>query len=363
MLTRHVEHSLARYCDGDLSAAEKQRVDAHLATCARCRTALEEVQFSAKLVRQLSVVSAPPSVWQGIERAASASKPVSYAGRVSSFVGIPSFVGRVLLFRPATLRWAAACIVVLAIGVTGYWWTRATTSGPWQVTQATDGGTRRMAAGEWVETNGSSQARIIVGKLGTVDVAPQTRVRLGQISESEYRLMLARGTISAEINAPPRLFIVDTPASAVVDLGCAYTMTVGDDGAGVLRMTTGWASLEFKGRESLVPAGAICRTKPGAGPGTPYFDDASAALKQAVDDFDGGKDPSRALDASLREARVRDTLTLWHLLSRVTENDRSRVYERIAEFEPPPDRVSRDQIMALDKDALRRWREELAWKW
>jgi hypothetical protein len=183
------------------------------------------------------------------------------------------------------------------------------------------------------------------------------------VSHSGYRLSLARGTISAEINAPPRLFIVDTPASAVVDLGCAYTMTVGDEGTGVLRMTTGWASLEWKGRESLVPAGAVCRTRPGTGPGTPYFDDASVSLKRAVDDLDSGKDPSTALDIVGREARVRDTLTLWHLLSRVEVPDRARVYERIAQFEPPPAGISRDQILSLDADALRRWREELAWKW
>jgi hypothetical protein len=103
--------------------------------------------------------------------------------------------------------------------------------------------------------------------------------------------------------------------------------------------------------------------KPGTGPGTPYFDDASALLKRAVDDFDEGKEPSLALDVIIREARIRDTLTLWHLLARVNAADRVRVYERIAQFEPPPARVSRDQILALDADALRRWREELAWKW
>jgi len=65
----------------------------------------------------------------------------------------------------------------------------------------------------------------------------------------------------------------------------------------------------------------------------------------------------------LREARIRDTLTLWHLLSRVEAPDRVRVFERIAAFEPPPARVSREQILALNADALREWREELAWKW
>ena len=220
-----------------------------------------------------------------------------------------------------------------------------------------------MAAGEWVDTDNGSNARIIVGRLGTVDVAPGTRVRLGEVRESEYRLALERGTISAEINAPPRLFIVDTPASTVVDLGCAYTVTVDDDGTGELRMTSGWAALEFKGRESLVPAGAICRTKPGVGPGTPYFEDASPALKQAVDSFDGGAGRADALNIIIREARIRDTLTLWHLLSRADASDRVRVFDRIAAFEPPPTGVSRDQILALDADALRKGREELAWKW
>lgn len=264
---------------------------------------------------------------------------------------------------PVVLQWAAACALVLGIAVGAYWWTRESVGGPWEVAQTADGVSRQMASGEWVETADGSQARIIVGELGTVDVAPGSRVRLGEVRDSEYRMSLARGTISAQIIAPPRLFIVDTPASTVVDLGCAYTVTVGDDGAGQLRMTAGWAALEFKGRESLVPAGAICRTRPGTGPGTPYFEDASTGLKQAVDDFDSGIRSAQALDIIIQEARIRDTLTLWHLLSRVDMTDRVRVYDRIAAFEPPPPGVTRSRILALDADALREWREELAWKW
>jgi hypothetical protein len=353
MFNRHIERSLTRYCDGELDAGEKRRVDAHLASCAQCRAALDEIQFSARLVRQLSAVSAPPSVWRGIDAAMAESRSGG-----SAFGGTRPTES---LFA-RRLRLAAAFALIAIVSGSAYWWTREATPRPWEVAD-TKGGARRMAAGEWVETTEESKARIIVGTLGTVDVEPGTRVQLGKVRDSEYRLALAHGTISAQINAPPRLFIVDTPASAVVDLGCAYTVTVGKDGAGELRMTTGWASLEFKGRESLVPAGAICRTKPGAGPGTPYFDDAPAALKSAVDDFDTGTDAGRALDVILNEARIRDTLTLWHLLSRVSAADRVRVFERIAAFVPPPAPLSRDQILALDADALRKWREELAWKW
>ena len=344
LFTRHVVDLLTRYCDGELGNAERQRIDTHLASCAQCRTALEEIRFSSELVRHLSAISAPPSVWNGID-AAFSEPHRRFAGQFA-------------------LRWAFVCVLVIGvIGVLGsYWWTREDAPRPWEVTHAM-GGPRRMASGEWVETGGGSKARITVGQLGTVDVAPGTRVQLGRVRGSEYRLALAHGTISATINAPPRLFIVDTPASTVVDLGCAYTVTVGEDGAGELRMTSGWAALEFKGRDSLVPAGAICRIHPVVGPGMPYFEDAADTFKRAVRVFDTDNFRGAALDIIISEARIRDTLTLWHLLSRVDGVDRIRVYDRIAAFVPPPDSVSRDQILALDADALRKWREELAWKW
>jgi hypothetical protein len=138
---------------------------------------------------------------------------------------------------------------------------------------------------------------------------------------------------------------------------------VNDGGDGRLRVTTGWASLEWQGRQSLVPAGASCRTRPGAGPGTPCFDDASVPLQQAIDALDFQNGGSRALDTVLADSRVRDTLTLWHLLSRVGAPDRGRVFDRIVSLTPLPAGVSRDKALQLDSDTLRRWKEELAWTW
>ena len=115
MFNRHIERSLTRYCDGELSAAERQHVDTHLASCVDCRTALEEIRFSARLVQELSAVSAPPSVWNGID----AALAESWNGR--SAVGgtrptEPLFVRR--------LQWAAAFAVTAIVVAGSYWWTR-----------------------------------------------------------------------------------------------------------------------------------------------------------------------------------------------------------------------------------------------
>jgi hypothetical protein len=182
-------------------------------------------------------------------------------------------------------------------------------------------------------------------------------------SPTEHRLTLAHGEISATVVAPPRLFLVDTPASTAVDLGCAYKIKTDESGDGVLRVTSGWVSLEWKGRESLVPAGADCRTRSKTGPGTPYFSDATEALQQALAtiDFNGGG--TSALETVLREARGRDTLSLWHLLSRVDPTERIRVFDRMVELIPLPSGVSREKVLQLDPATLKSWREELAWKW
>jgi hypothetical protein len=344
MLTRHPSRLLAQYCDGQLLPDQKRNVEAHLITCERCRRERDDILFAASLLRQMTVASPPASVWHDLDRRLRETPP-STGWR---------------------WRWQLAlAALLLAIGAGAiYQRTAPLAVRPWEVALRESGRSEQSslkAEGEWVETTSSSRARIVVGPIGTVEVEPRTRVRLGALRPDAYRLELTRGTISARISAPPRLFIVDTPASTLVDLGCAYRVTVDLDGRGDLQVTEGWTSLEWRGRTALVPAGASARIRPGEGPGMPTFDDASASLKAAVTAFDSGDDRQVAL--LLSHARVRDTLTLWHLMSRVSPSERARVYDRIAELVPPPPSAPRDLVMQLDTAALNRWREELAWHW
>jgi hypothetical protein len=86
-------------------------------------------------------------------------------------------------------------------------------------------------------------------------------------------------------------------------------------------------------------------------------------LKQALETFGFEKSGNDALSTILSESRVRDTLTLWHLLSRVETGERGRIFDRIATLTPIPAGVSREQALKLDPQTLKRWKEELAWTW
>ncbi|RPJ63544.1 MAG: hypothetical protein EHM24_24245, partial [Acidobacteria bacterium] len=129
-----------------------------------------------------------------------------------------------------------------------------------------------VTADGWLETDASSSARLSDGEVGHVDVGPGSRVRVVAAGPGEHRLALVRGRLDAFIWASPGQFFVETPSAVAIDLGCAYTLEVDPDGAGRLRVTVGWVGFELDGRESLVPAGAVCATKPGRGPGTPHFE-------------------------------------------------------------------------------------------
>lgn len=223
--------------------------------------------------------------------------------------------------------------------------------------------TGRSAVGEWLETDGSSRAQINVANIGRVNIEPNSRVRLVNTSATEHRLAMVRGRLHATISAPPRLFIVETPSGVAVDLGCSYTLEVDKAGRSILHVTTGWVELGLEGRASIVPAGAVCVTEPGNGPGTPYFNDASDRFRGALTKLDFHNGGARALSTVLGEARESDTLTLWHLLSRVRGAERERVYDRMAALVAPPQGVTREGVLRLDRSMLDRWKDVLERAW
>ncbi|MDQ5846828.1 MAG: FecR domain-containing protein [Acidobacteriota bacterium] len=369
MFSTHVTKNLSAYCHGELAAEESRQVAEHLIACKRCRGDLDEIKLGVKLAERLPQLSAPDSLWHELQARMTADLNEA---RVAKPKRSPfAFT----VWRPTFAGVAAG--LLLAVGLWAVWiytrearpfWEVARLNGAPTIGLAPIGQTGRLAVGQWLETDNSSRAQIDVGSIGSVEIDPNTRVRLVETKATEHRLELERGRMSAHIWAPPRLFFVDTPSAVAADLGCAYTLEVDDAGAGLLHVTSGWVALQLKDRESMVPAGATCATRPGIGPGTPYFDDASQLFRQALATFDfepESQDSSNtaSLDLILKEARPRDTLTLWHLLERVEESARERIYDRMAVLTPPPDGVTREGVLQLDEQMLQQWKDKLVNTW
>jgi len=277
-----------------------------------------------------------------------------------------------------SVRWsyqlgAVAAIVLLAAAVflvlrsrppryAGPSWDVARLEGTPQVGRHSLGeksGLGKLGIGETLVTDSSSRATITLDETGRVEVDADSRLRVLTNGPGRKRLSLERGTIHATIWAPPGEFVVDTPSAVAVDLGCVYILHVDDSGAGLLRTTMGWVGFKLNGHESFIPAGAICQTRPKIGPGTPYFEEATASFRDALSKFDFASttsgERSALLGIILADARKNDALTLWHLLSRVSDADRPGVYDRLASLAPPPAGVTREGILRLDRSMLDAW--------
>jgi len=364
MFSNHVSKELSAYCHGELSVVDSRRVAEHLLGCNRCRPELEAIKLGIRLAEQLPKTSAPDSLWSDLEQAADQKPSAPQPSR-----------NWILHLQPRLV--ALAVVVLLLFGAGGLWLYTREGSGAWVVASVVGaprigsksfGQKGKLRIGQWLETDKDSRAQIEVGTIGQVEIDPNTRVRLVETKPTEHRLELARGRLSAHIWAPPRLFFVDTPSAVAADYGCAYTLDVDDQGSSLLRVTSGWVSLQLRDRESMVPAGAACATRPGVGPGTPYFEDATEEFRKAlaIVDFDASASATgelRPLQVLLTNARPRDTLTLLNLLPRVDGSDRLQVYERMAILVPPPEGVSRDGVLALNQQMLDVWKSKLELNW
>jgi hypothetical protein len=423
----HYKEKFSAYINHELPKEERQEIAEHILVCEECRTEHDQVKLGAALAGMLRQSDAPPGTWKEIEAAiAAAAKPrvpffnfktFAFAfGSLAVVVGLgtllyfalprgdttqiakndaPPFTASQQTTQSPQMA-APALPEITAInantqpatntanvnsaqppamvqgpnkpsqpqidpGLPPASWNFETIAGMPTVGSSSDNS--KLAVGDFLETDGSSKARIEVADIGNVEIEPNSRVRLVNTSKKQHRLSLERGKLQAQILAPPRLFIVDTPSAVAVDLGCAYTLEVDKAGNSKLQVTSGYVALERGGRESIVPAGAVCFTRRGQGIGTPFFESATPALEAALLRFDFDRGGSASLAKVITEARAEDTLTLWHLLPRVQKAERERLFEVLNSYVATPDGVTREGILKLDKKMLEAWRLEMEIFW
>jgi ferric-dicitrate binding protein FerR (iron transport regulator) len=271
--------------------------------------------------------------------------------------------------RRRTPRWlAAAAAIILLIGAAAFTLRFHWRSGaPWEI-QSVHGAPivegeivkpkDRLGVGETIVTDSRSRVTVQIARVGELEIGPGSEVELVATSRGRHRIALRRGVVNARVWAPPFTFGVTTPAGLASDVGCAFTLQYGAS-TGVVRVTSGWVDFDGDVRSSMIPAGAIAELQQDLGPGTPYWDDAPAALRDALRDYDAtGSDDAlrRVLDA----ARPRDAMTVHHMLERERRlPQRGVLFDHLAKMAPPPPGVTREGVLERNMQMMDAWRESL----
>lgn len=320
----HVTKSITAYHHGELSGEERRQVESHVEQCASCRASFEQIRSTTQLLRDFA--SSGPVAMQPV--------PV-----------LPTVIDRRYNVAVALM---SAAIVVFSV----FLWRQQVQAPP------------ELQLGKWL--NISSEVTLKVSDIGQVRLEPNTRLRLIQDQPLDHRIQMERGTMHAQVWAPPRLFFVETPSAIATDLGCAYTLKVDDQGDSLLIVTTGLVQLDSKGRSSIVRAGWEAKTRKGSGPGSPYLVESSEEMKHAVDAIDFESDASareRSVDIIVKEVKDNDLITLWHLLPRVDTNSRKRIYDRMLTLTAPPEGVTHEGMIDLNPEMMSLWKYQIGLVW
>jgi hypothetical protein len=411
MINKHYKDQIGPFIDRELPKELQHDIGEHLMQCGDCRREHDRIKMGSQLASRMERADASPDLWDQIDSKLDDGRSPhismmpadrhfgirNWAGYAAAAVLVTLLVGAAYfsLFRPqagpdsqiavSTADEAGAAtagapsgdlIIAQAVPATPSAstspspsaelgslpaWEIETIAGKPAVGAASS--KDRLAVGDFLETDGASKARISVADIGNVEIAPNSRVKLIGTTANEHRLSLERGSLHARIVAPPRLFIVDTPSAVAVDLGCEYKLEVDDAGNSFLHVTSGFVALERDGRESIVPAGAMCLTRRGKGLGTPFSAETSKEFRAALERFDFADGGSQAVQGMLETREFYDMITLWHLLPSVSRLDREKVYDALAAYVEPPKTVTRAGILSLNKKMLEAWRVEVESAW
>src|SRR5688572_17265054 len=197
MFSKHVTKELSAYCHNEVGVDESRRIAEHLIACNRCRAQFEEIKLGVKLAECLPQLAAPDSLWLDLQSslAEETNRTRTESRRQTRF----SFK----LWSPAFAGVGAGLILVAVLGAWLFYsresrpfWEVARLNGSPRIGSSRMNEKGRLAVGEWLETDGSSRAKIEVGSIGNVEIDPNTRVRLIETKPTEHRLELARGKMS-----------------------------------------------------------------------------------------------------------------------------------------------------------------------
>jgi hypothetical protein len=370
MKCKEIKYYLNDYADGRLINEIREEIKNHLDVCLDCKGYYNDILTIISEAQSLPKEITPAKdLWEGISERISGKKSPAKIFTIRSEENplYESGGGKTLFFKDRGKKrngWfvigsaAAAVVLGIALGVyfffqssTAYWTVEKLSGTPVVGSnELIDNG--MLKVGDWLETDEKSRARLKVGLIGEVDVQPKTRLKLVETTPTEYRISLDRGKINVTIWAPPRLFFVETPSATAVDLGCMYILEVTEDGSGILSVTSGWVALQSGDVESIIPSDAMCKTKKSYGPGTPYFEDAASGFKIALDEFDFSNEKKSALTTILKKARKKDALSLWHILSKVLDEEREKTYNRLSELVEIPEGVTFEGIMNGNQEMM-----------
>lgn len=235
-MNSELESLTQRYLDGSISADEMARLNHLLSESAEARREFVE------LLNLDSAVAASAAGWERPEKA------VSLRQEDSSPVFLPSSLPRRSAAKAIfTLSWTLPAAACLAFMLSAWWWQGSQRA---LATVVNDAGVEELSNGTKLRgetyslTGGSVELVSALGAHIVIEAPAEFRF------ETEQRLCVMRGRLSAEVPPAAKGFTVITPSGDAVDLGTRFGVDVPASGAAEIHVFQGEVIAKASGNAS-----------------------------------------------------------------------------------------------------------------
>lgn len=258
-------------------------------------------------------------------------------------------------------------IAFLAIVIIYFAVTFIFTSSGWEIMQFSgqpDVNNKKVMQGTTVppsavmSTDNKSSLTLLIPEVGRVLIDTSSVVKR---MEKGFELDVEKGQIKKYEGNASDFLTVQVPLALIKEFykGSAFRLKVMNRGTTEVNVESGWVTVEVKEFLSYIPKNYGCVISRGRYV-IPFSSEINPELRSMLEGFTGVNDPS--LGTILSMVSRKESIALWHLLQLVSNENRFLVYDKLNEFIPAPDGVTKEGIQALNKDMLMKWRQEIELK-
>lgn len=213
--------------------------------------------------------------------------------------------------------------------------------------------------GESLSTSDSSQAEIFIPRVGSIEVNQNSIIILKKTKDDDNRIKLEKGSVKIKNVSEERDFAIELKNCSVIDRGGEFTIIIDEFENVKISVNSGFTEIIYKNESYFLNEEYVCDIMGGKKPGTPYCSDAPDTLKQEIKKFDYNNGGDNSIDNIISTARKSDMLTLLAIIPRASQIKRITLFQTITNHFPPPENVTRMDILRADKKMLHLWWEEI----
>ncbi|MCX6151632.1 MAG: FecR domain-containing protein [Ignavibacteriales bacterium] len=209
-------------------------------------------------------------------------------------------------------------------------------------------------------THDYSNVTVKIADFGLLHIDQNSIIKLIDAQKGENRIKLFQGSVSANTWTQTGKFSIETQNAITTENKSNFKINYFADTTTVINVISGFVEINSGNNVFMLPEGYTFKIHQNE-TGIPVNNSSTGNLKIALIEFEKKHDQN-SFNIILNESAEFDALTLWHIFPLIDEHLRGKLFDKLNSFYAAPNGVTKQGILELNKEMLKKWWDEIAWQ-